>query len=323
MHRSLISSRGRLIAKRLEHGDTLGVIAPASAVLDPQKWEDGIAVLERSGFRVKIGAHAREKPYGFLSAQDPMRTKDLHAMFADPDIAAIFFAKGGYGSNRLLDLVDYSMVASFPKILIGYSDATFLLLAIYAKTGLCTFHGPMPTHDLIASEHAQQNLTMMLDVLMHPSESRAIPNPSGSDLHAIAGGKSAGILIGGNLTNLMHLIGTPFMPDLENAILFLEDLDEDPYRIDRYLVHLRLAGVLDRISGIILGDFPNCINHHPEKPSFTLEEVFQDNLQGLGIPVISGFSFGHAGYMPTFPIGVEAELDADRGELRLTESPVQ
>jgi len=301
---------------RLKKGDTVGLIAPASCVFEPATIREGRETLESLGYKVKTGKHIAAK-YGYLAGTDEQRVSDLHDMFRDDSVKAIFALRGGYGSMRLLSLIDYKLIRSHPKILMGYSDITSLCLGIFAKTGLVTFHGPVAISSF--SEYTQRYFYQIVQST-DPVGEVALPEPDNplrptAHLATIRSGKASGRLIGGNLTLLTALLGTPYEPDFRDTILFLEETGEEPYDIDRMLTQLLLTGKLDQVNGIIFDLCPDCEPRN-YKPAFStnlsLEEVLQDRLGHLKCPVLFGLKVGHEADKPTMPLGIQVTLDADR-----------
>ncbi len=311
---------------KLEKGDTVGLIAPASCAFEPSTIRQGVETLQSLGFSVKTGKHIKEK-FGYLAGTDEQRAADLHCMFEDDEVKAIVALRGGYGSMRLLDIIDYKLIKKNPKILLGYSDITSLCLAIYAKTGLVTFHGPVAISSF--SEYTQEYFfkaacsTETVGEIAYPEPDNAL-RPT-AHLSTIYPGKATGKLIGGNLTLLTALLGTPFEPNFKETILFLEETSEEPYDIDRMLTQLLLAGKLDQVSGIVFDRCPNCkpADYKPAfNVTFSLEEVLIDRLGKLGCPVLYGLNVGHEADKPTLPIGIKVTLDADRAILSIDEGAV-
>jgi len=309
---------------RLLPGMTVGLIAPASASNNRQHVHMAIDVLKSLGYRVKEGKNLYQRTQ-YLAGDDKDRAADVNRMFADPEVDGIFTLTGGYGTMRILPYLDYQTIARNPKVLIGYSDITGLLLGIYAKTGLVGFHGPVAS-----SMFSEYTLAEYKKVVVDPQKSVEIGAPPKVDypegqtertnrLMSFHDGKAQGRLIGGNLSLLSPLIGTPYQPDFDGAILFLEDVNEAFYRLDRMITHLLLAGILDQVSGIVMGKFTKIPK---EGNSFNLEEIIQQLLVPLGIPVVRGLMIGHVTDKTTVPIGIEAELDGDAGSLRLLEAAV-
>jgi muramoyltetrapeptide carboxypeptidase len=311
---------------RLQPGDIVGLIAPASAAFEPATIREGVETLQSLGFKVKIGKHIKEK-YGYLAGSDEQRVTDLHQMFKDVEVKAIIALRGGYGSMRLLNLIDYNLVKKNPKIFLGYSDITSLNLAIYQKTGLVTFHGPVAISSF--SKYTQEYFWKVVSSTESPCEIIQ-PDPGNplrptAHLNTIRPGKARGRLVGGNLTLFTALLGTPYEVDTRDAVLFLEETGEEPYDVDRMLTQLLLAGKLDHVAGVIFDRCPNC-KPADYKPafynSFSLEEVLEDRLGQLSCPVLYGLNVGHEADKPTLPMGIKVTLDADRKAIIFEEAAV-
>jgi muramoyltetrapeptide carboxypeptidase len=316
--------RAVLKPPRLEPGMTVGLIAPAGASGNREEVRYGIDVLRSLGYRVKPGEHVYARTQ-YLAGSDRQRADDVNAMFADPDVQAIFTLRGGYGTMRTLPYLDYGLIAKNPKIVIGYSDISGLLFGLHARTGLVGFHGPCAT-----STFSEYTLAEYRKVIEAPQPRTVVAAPPEVDyprgraerknrITTFVGGRARGPLIGGNLSLLSPLIGSPYAPDLRGAVLFLEDVNEAFYRIDRMLTHLLLAGKLQQLAGIVLGKFTKI---PVEGNSFNLEEITEQLLTPLGIPVVRGLMVGHIEDKATLPLGIEAELDADAGTLTLLEPAV-
>ena len=310
--------------KRLKIGDTLAVIAPSSAIPE-HVVERALNNLSGLGFKLKLGKHLREKK-GYLAGTDEQRLEDLHWAFSDKEVSAVWCIRGGYGATRLLPNVNFDLIKKNPKIFIGYSDITALSTAIYQKTGLITFHGPVGTSDY--NDFTKSNV---LNILTNPTPQYPLDNAPDNlanesnlfKMEVITPGKCRGKLIGGNLSLLSAMDGTPnALKNLKGKILFMEDIDERPYRIDRMLTQMLQAHDFKQLAGIALGIFEGC-NPKPDENSLTLMECLKDRLGNLGIPVIYGLSFGHINHQFTLPVGIEAQLDTEGGEkLRLLEPTV-
>lgn len=303
---------------RLQPGDPVALVNPASARYEVIPTEIMAEAIEALGLQPRRGENYYARR-GYMAGTDEQRAADINAAFADPAIKAVW-ATGGWGSARVLPHLDYDMIARNPKVLVGYSDATALLNAVHAKTGLVTFHGPFPRSRVSADyQHA-----LLLD-----AEGARLRNPQRIDsketvvtehrIRTIRSGTAQGQLIGGNLTVLSAIVGSPYLPAFDGAILFLEDVNEAVYRIDRMLTQLRLAGILGRISGFVFG---NCTECGPGSGhgSLTLEEVLRDHVEPLGVPAWMGAMIGHIPDQFTLPIGVSARIDADAGEIRFGSS---
>ena len=289
---------------RLQQGDAIGIIAPAGPV-DREEIRPAIAFLKEKGYHILTSPNLYKKR-GYLAGSDEARLGDLESMFLDKDVKAIFCARGGYGAIRLLDRIDYNIISKNPKIIAGYSDITALLFAIYKHTGLVTFHGP------VLRDHARgckRNLGYLIRFLS--SKSPHIVDLSGGTV--IARGRARGVVIGGNLSLICSLAGTPFMPKTKGAILFIEDKGEPLYRIDRMLSHLRLAGVIEGLSCLIAGSFTDCGDIKD------INKLLKDVTTETGIPVISGLPVGHGRKNIAVPIGMHAELDTEEAGLSFLE----
>lgn len=266
-----------------------------------------LARIAALGFRPELSPHAREA-HGHLAGRDEARAADLNAAFADPDLGAIWCLRGGAGALRLLPLLDFAALTEHPKPFIGYSDATALHAAIQRHAGLVSFHGPIVVECREGDEeHALFELIMGRD--------RRALSLAGERSRCVHGGSASGPLVGGNLTVLVRLLGTPFEPSFDGAILALEDVSEAPYRVDNMLTQLRLSGRLQRVAGIVAGSFGTA----PEslRPQFSYEEIVSERCGDLGIPVMTGARFGHEGAQFTLPMGAEVEMNADAGSLCL------
>jgi muramoyltetrapeptide carboxypeptidase len=313
--------------RRLAPGQTIGLVSPSSAPNEPERIRFAAETIESLGFRVRPGAHLHDRD-GYLAGSDAGRAHDLNAMFADDAVDAIWCVRGGYGASRLLPALDYETMRRKPKALIGYSDITALHLAIQRHVGLVSFHGPVAWRAF-----TPYTLGALQRVLCRPeAPARLAEAPSfeqregqvdwDNRVVTLVPGKARGRLLGGNLCLVSHLVGTPYLPDLRGSILFLEDVEEAYYRIDRMLTQLWLAGALDGVAGMAFGKFTDC----DPSPSFLqnrpLEDVLAERFRALGIPTISGVMIGHIDDQATLPIGCLAELDADAGTLTLLEPGV-
>lgn len=334
LRRTFLSGAGALVSlpaaqaaplrpRALRPGDTVGLITPSSYVADP----DRLLVAERRvryfGLRMKRGRHVGRRA-GYLGGSVEERLDDLHAMFADPEIKGIFCIRGGYGAGHLLDRIDYPLIRRNPKIFLGYSDITVLHLAIGKQTGLVTFHGP-----IVLSRFTEYTERYFRKALFETAPIGSVTNPPDTHplrpahlLRTIRGGRARGPLAGGNLSLIAATMGTPYEIETRGRILFLEDIDEQPYAVDRMLTQLRLAGKLEAAAGIVFGECRDC-RPRDFRPSFestfSLGEVLDDILGGLKIPVLSGMTLGHTEDQATLPLGVMATLDADKGELVIEE----
>lgn len=291
----------------LRPGDRIGVAAPASP-FERDRFFEGIQILEKMGFSAVYDGSVFEAD-GYFAGSDAHRLAQLHTLFSDPAVRAVWCARGGYGSMRLLPEINYDLVRRNPKPFIGCSDISAMLNTICCRSGLVTFHGPMVT-----SLHRADELTMkaVMDALTGKN-SMII---SAGHPKILSPGNARGPVLGGNLATLCHLLGTPYMPDFSGAILFLEDTGEKPYRIDRMLTQMTLAGCFDQVAGIFFGTFENC-----GEPS-QIERILSDAFSGRQIPILAGFDIGHGIPNITVPIGPEAILDTESGTLAYMHSAV-
>jgi muramoyltetrapeptide carboxypeptidase len=290
----------RRVPPRLRPGDRLGVVAPASP-FDAEIFARGLSVLEQSGFRVVVSEEAFRSE-GYLAGLDPVRAATVNRMFADPSIDGIICAKGGFGSMRILPLLDWEQIRSNPKVFIGFSDITALLSALGSTCDMIVFHGPVVTSLAKAPPETRQ---AMLDAVATVKTVRIRPS-RGVTLRS---GRVSGIFHGGNLTTLCHLVGTPFQPSFRERILFLEDRGEAPYRIDRMLFQLKLSGCFEGLAGLVLGSFEDC------GPLDEIYRIITAVFDDVPIPILAGIDAGHGAQNLTLPMGLEASLDADDGLL--------
>lgn len=309
---------------RLKPGDTVGLVCPAAPAYSRETVQVTIESLAALGLKTKLAPHFYDR-YGYLAGRDADRAADLNAMFADPSVRMIMAMHGGWGCARLLPLLDYDLIRRNSKLLIGYSDITALLLGIHAQTGLTTMHGPEG-----AATWNAYTVDWFRRVLM-AGEAVQFQNPIPKDdtlaqtkdrITTLRPGTARGQLVGGNLTVLCHLIGSPYVPDWRGKILFVEDVHEDVYSVDRMLVHLKLAGVLGQVAGFVFGKCTKCDAGSGGYGSLTLEEVLTEHIGSLTIPAYAGAMIGHIADKFTVPIGINAEMNADLGTIQLLESAV-
>jgi len=305
----------KIVPAALKIGDTIGVCAPAGGIKSKSEITDFEEILNNLGYKV-IFSQNIEKKTGYFSGTDTERASDFMELIQNSEVKAIFFIRGGWGCARILDLLDYEIIRNNPKIIMGFSDPTALLCAITTKTGLITFHGPggNSTWNEYSLDYINQLLVAGLPVV-YQNKTEDLP------IITYSKGTVEGDLFGGNLSVLSGMIGSYYVPNWKGKILFLEDVAEEPYRIDRMLTHLKLAGVFDEISGLILGNFRKCLAEEPDL-SFTLEEVFDQHFKGAKFPVYYGAQIGHTTNKFTVPIGVKIEMNADNGTFRLLNSVV-
>ncbi|MEM9847105.1 MAG: LD-carboxypeptidase [Bacteroidota bacterium] len=320
----VVPNRPSIKPVRLRKGDVVGVIAPGSPVSE-KALERANKNLEGLGLVVKLGKNIRAKR-GFNAGTDEQRLEDLHAMFADTDVAAIWCARGGYGCTRLLPSIDYNLIRTNPKALIGYSDITALLQAIHIETGLIGFHAAVASSDF--TRYTKRYLKRILFqtkaetvIEMAKPNQRKGKRDTAYEARTIREGYARGKLVGGNLSLLAALAGTKWELQAQNKVVFLEDIGEKPYRIDRMLTQLRQASYLKFSAGIALGIFEDC-EAEKDDLSLSLQDTLDDRLTNLGVPVAYGLSFGHIADQCVLPIGITVELDATSQQLILKESAV-
>jgi muramoyltetrapeptide carboxypeptidase len=339
---------------RLQPGQTIAIIAPASAPPVPKAIDRSVAVIEALGFKAHLAPNVRKR-WGFLAGSDRERAADIMRMFADRRVHGILCVRGGYGTARLLPRLDYQTIRAHPKVFIGFSDITSLHCAFLTESNLVSFHGPMLNSDFNKKDCPSFTIQGFLRTLMSPAPPGSLcsppthtltpahaPPPSGPTRrhskpkaqhpksprpHALCDRPSSasGALVGGNLSLLCTTIGTPWQPSFKNKILFFEDLEEPPYRFDRMLTHLLNAGLLQQVAGIAVGTNATC--EDPKAKEFkeyrqTLEDVLKERLRPLKIPVVMNLPFGHVPFNATLPIGIRATLDASKRDLIITEAAV-
>ncbi|MDX1638399.1 MAG: LD-carboxypeptidase [Balneolaceae bacterium] len=298
---------------RLKKGDTIGLISPASIIPERERYEEIEETMRKLGFKVKVGRHALEQR-GYFAGTDRQRAEDFNSMFRDPEVDAVIPFRGGWGSNRILPYIDFEAIAGNPKPLIGFSDITSLLLSIYAKTGLVTFHGPVGKSDWTEFTFRHFKRAVMRKSTL------ALRNPEHEMPQTLRPGMASGPLLGGNLTVLASMLGTDYLPNFDGAILFLEDIGEDVYRIDRLLTQLKMGGILDKVNGIYFGKCTDCLPGNDY--SLTLDEVMRDHFLPLDVPVCTGAMIGHIRDMFTLPVGLRGTLNAKNGTLTFSEPAV-
>jgi len=305
---------------RLNKGDTIAIIAPAGKP-DPADLRKAVSRIKRIGYDVFVHPQCGLRR-GYLAGDDKTRADALNEMFAGKKIKAIFAARGGYGCQRLMKYLDLNVIKANPKIFVGYSDLTILLHA-FNNLGLVTFHGPMPAIDFSGNPY-KFGLTNMLQTLTDTTTPIPIKNPrSAGAFKVYRKGRAEGILTGGNLSLLQKLIGTPFMPSFKNKIVFLEDIGEEPYRLDGYLAHLFMATDIARAAGFVFAPFYDCKITKRTFPSLTVRQVFDDYFGSLKVPILTNVACGHGNENVTLPIGVKAAIDTEKKQFTLLESAVK
>ena len=300
---------------RIREGDVFGLVSPATAAFETDPIEIVQDAFRAVGLVPRLGPNFYLRR-GYFAGDDAARASDIMGFFADPEVKGIF-ARGGWGAARVLPHLDYDLIRARPKVLLGYSDATALILGVHARTGLVTMHGPGPGNRF-STDHFRRTLMdgeagLLENMAADPGDSIV---PREHRFRTITDGRATGPLLGGNLTVLSAIVGSDYLPDFRGAILFLEDVDEAVYRVDRMMTTLKLAGILDSIAGFVFG---RCTGCDPSSGfgSLTLEQVLEDHIAPLGIPAFRGSMIGHIPEQFTLPIGGRAELDATDGTLRL------
>lgn len=309
------STSTTILPKRLKKGDKIGICAPAGAMGNPSDIDEFTAILKSLGLNVKVGKNIPNR-VGYFSASDEDRASEFMSFITDKEVQGIFFIRGGWGCARILELIDFDLIKSNPKVIMGFSDITTLLNAITAKTGLITFHGPGGN-----STWNDYSLNYINQLLFEGRLAEYTNLKSDHSITTYSEGLTSGELYGGNLSVLCSLIGSDYLPDWKGKILFLEDVMEEPYRIDRMLTQLKLSGILDKVNGVILGNFRKCTPEEPNK-SFSLEEVFEQHFSAFDKPVYYGAQIGHVRNKFTVPIGVSVKMDATNGTFTLLEPSV-
>jgi muramoyltetrapeptide carboxypeptidase len=299
----------------LNPGDTVGLVSPASAVGTDDGLDRADYWIRSMGLVPKFGPHAGDRD-GYLAGTDANRAADFNAMVADSQVKAIFAVRGGWGAARILPLIDWNAVRSDPKLLIGYSDVTALHLAYAKEAGFATIHGGNATSSW--RPQSWESLWQLAFAGARPvlggTEGEAATGRAGRTIH---GGKARGRLLGGNMTIVSTLMGTPWMPSFKGAVLFIEDVNEAEYRVDRMFQQLRLAGALDGLAGVVFGQCTSCATTAPDYDGFTIDQIVDQYLGPLGIPSFTGANVGHVSNQLSLPSGAEVELDANARTIRL------
>ena len=313
--RRIAVERPVVLPQRLPAGGTIGLVAPAGVLRGRDQVTEAVEALEGLGFRTKVGRHVLDR-FGFLAGSDAARARDFQTLLADPEVDAVMAMRGGWGCARILPFLDFDAIAAHPKPIVGYSDITALLLAIYARTGLVTFHGPVGISTW-AGLTAESFVRTLVD-----GEAPVIGPETRSNRDAtrtVRAGMAEGPVVGGNLTVISALAGTGYLPDFDDHLVFFEEVGEDAYRIDRMLVQLELAGALREPAGVAFGQCSSCSSGGS---SWTAEETIRRHLEGYACPSVLGAPIGHVSPVYTLPIGLRARLDADAGTLEYLRSPV-
>lgn len=313
-----------ILPPRLRPGARVALVAPSGPLLERDDRTRALELCAGLGYEGVVMPNAGNA-FGYLAGRDDERLADLNAALTSRDFDAVWCLRGGNGMNRIIHRVDFAGFARHPKPVIGYSDITVLLLALWQQTGIVTFHGPIARTPMgnFQRYHFDRVLTSISAAgpLGRPAPKPDVLAPVDGRIITITPGTARGRLVGGNLTLVQALLGTKYFPDLTGAILFLEDVGEDVYSVDRMFAHLRLAGKLEGLAGVAIGRFTD-FSRSTGDGGLGIDEIFHTYLGPLGIPVAAGFPFGHIDDQWTLPVGVMAELDATRGELALLEGAV-
>ncbi len=321
------AQHGALKPARLKAGDTVGLVAPANATFNSVELDIARESLEALGLKVLVGGHLRDR-HGYLAGKDRDRAADINTFFRDPSVSAVLPIRGGWGSARLLPLLDYDAIRRNPKVVLGFSDVTALLVGLHAKTGLVTFHGPngMGRWDAFSLDFVKRVL-FDAEAVTFTAAPRTTDNnvltPTQGRIRTITGGTARGRLIGGNLTVLSAIAGSAYLPDWKGTVLFLEDVREDIYRVDRMLTTLKLAGILDQLAGFVFGTCDQCGPGDGGFGALTFEDLWADHIAPLNIPAWSGATIGHGMPQWTLPVGAGVEIDATAGSIRMLEPAVR
>jgi len=329
MKDSKISNGAKAIKpKALREGDKIGIISPSEPIIYKKKFMRGIETLKKLGFRVVLGKNVFKEYGAYMAGTDKERAADLNAMFKNPEIKGIFASHGGFNSNRILDLIDWQNIKNHPKVFIGFSDITVLLNAIYKKTGLVTFHGQNVEYGFSRGIEKSNKYTIeyFSRAVMDTKPIGAIKN--WEKIEILKKGGAKGILIGGNLSVLTTLIGTEYEPDWNHKILLWEEVDETKQDIDFLLTHLRLAGVFNKISGMVVGKLINCekIPSHADwvkKDILPINKIILEICKDYNFPIIGNIVFGHSYPKLTLPIGVKATMDTSKKLFSIDEAGVK
>lgn len=306
------------IPEKIKKGDTIGVISPASRPLNEEKLFNGMKYLKQQGFHVVPGKHVLNQ-YGYLAGTDAERAEDVNQMFADPQIDAVFCTRGGYGCSRILNRLDYEMIRQNPKALVGYSDITALQHALLSHSNLITFSGPMVAVEM--SEGIDEDTEEHFWAILMGTE-LGLSGKMEKSFSVFKHGIAEGPIIAGCLSVLVTMLGTPYSADFTNAILFIEDIAEEPYKIDRNLSHLKAAGIFNQVQGLVFSQFISCENQNSNKKSLTIQEIINDLFHDLDIPIILNYSYGHGSKKYTIPFGANSRLNTYQNKLEILRQDV-
>ncbi len=306
---------------RLRKRDLIALVSPASPPSSSEKIDGAVKYLENRGYEVIVGKHVMDE-HGYLAGKDEDRLADLNHFIRDEKVKAIIAVRGGYGTPRLLDGVDYDALQKNPKVIVGYSDLTGLQSAIYTKTELITFSGPMGGVEMwnAIDPYTENNFWRMVE---SPEAPGPLVNPEEEPVKTLRDGIAEGILRGGNLSLLINLFGTPYLTSLGDAVIVLEEVDEFPHRVDRMFTQLRHAGVWSEASAVVFGAFTDCIPSEPEKPHLSVDDLQKEFAHYVHGPVLSNIQYGHIPKKLTMPLGARCRVDGEKGRLEILEPVVE
>ncbi len=288
-------------------GDLIGIVSPSGS-FERERLRPGLAYLRERGYRVRVGSAVYDRDR-YLAGHDPARAADLNRMFADPEVRAIFATRGGFGSARVLGSLDYAAIRRYPKPLVGFSDTTALQLGIFSRTEMVSYTGVTLCGDVSDSGMPEATETSLWNALT-AGRFDAI-----TGVEPLRGQTAEGTLMGGCLSVVASLAGTGYLPVTSGALLFLEDVNEAPYRVDRMLAQLRMAGFFDRAAGVVFGQFEGCDPERAEEGA--VDDVLRDFSNSVAAPVFCGLPYGHTAGRRVLPIGLPAVVDGNRGTLRI------
>lgn len=297
---------------KLKAGDTIGLVAPSSPV-PSERIDRCVSLLQDMGYRVKEGSNCRKVYHGYLAGTDAERARDINDMFADEEVKAIFCLRGGNGSVRIMDLLDYDMIKQNPKIFVGYSDITNLLMAFNTLCGFVTYHGPMVSSNML--DNYDSYTKESFEAVLNMKDQYTFRNPEDREMQVLVPGCAKGQLIGGNLSLLINMLGTYWAPDYHNKILFIEDIYESVPNVDRMICQMKALGIFDRIAGLLIGDFSDCENEYDSH--FLINEYIRDQFADLKVPVMYNVGVGHCYPTGSLIMGCECEMNTDKKEITL------
>ncbi len=298
---------------KFRQGDTIGLIAPSSPV-KPEILDQCIELMQTMGYRVKLGKSVKLSYHGYLAGPDDIRAEDVNTMFADNEVKAIFCIRGGNGSVRIMDKIDYDIIRRNPKVFVGYSDITNLNMAFYHLCDMVTFHGPMVSSNML--DHYDGYTRESFETTINMGKSLDFINPEKQEIKVVTEGYGEGTIIGGNLSLLINMLGTFYAPDFKDKILFIEDVHESVPNVDRMIMQLFQLHIFEQIKGLIIGDFSECENSYDS--NYLIQEYIVDTFKDVKIPVMYNIICGHCFPTATIPLGVNCIMDTKDKIIRFT-----